>query len=263
MLGLLTPTEGKVIFEGEDIFRLPPKTLRKKRENFQIIFQNPYASLNPRMKVSQIIAEPLIIHYDLEKKPILDRVIELMEAVGLKRQHLNRYPVQFSGGERQRIGIARALATNPKFIICDEPVSNLDLSIQAQVLNLLLDLQTRFKLTYLFIAHNLEVIASVSDRIMVMYLGKIVEVAPNPELYERPMHPYTDSLLKASRLSREDELEEFCAEAPSSIYLPSGCRFHPRCPYRDEVCKSSEPFLKEINPGHYLSCHHPLKSNSY
>jgi oligopeptide transport system ATP-binding protein len=252
---------GTIEFEGQDISTLNRKQMRPLRREIQMVFQDPYASLNPRKRVGQIVSDPMRIHHidgDLKKK-----TQELLERVGLSPEHYNRYPHEFSGGQRQRIGVARALALNPKLIVADEPVSALDVSIQAQVVNLLDDLQDEFELTYLFIAHDLAVVRHVSDRIAVMYLGKIVEVSPAEALYQRPIHPYTEALLSAvpipdPELSAKRERIVLEGDVPSPITPPSGCRFHPRCRYATEICATDEPPLVDHGDGHIAACHHPL-----
>jgi len=256
---LLEPTAGEVDFEGKDIFKLSKEELRKSRRNIQIIFQDPFGSLNPRMTVSDIVGESLTIHKIVKnKKEKEERVKDLLETVGLNAGHVRRYPHEFSGGQRQRIGIARALALNPKLVICDEAVSALDVSIQAQVINLLEDLQEKFKLTYLFIAHDLSVVKHISDRVAVMYLGKIVELTSTYELYNNSQHPYTEALLSAvpipdPTLNRQRIVLE--GDVPSPFNPPKGCRFHPRCKYAKPICSQEEPKLIEINGGHYVACH--------
>jgi oligopeptide transport system ATP-binding protein len=257
-------TSGTVVFEGQDISRLSRRKLRPVRRELQLVFQDPYASLNPRKRVGAIISNPLRIHKRGNHKQIKRRVAELLELVGLSPEHVNRYPHEFSGGQRQRIGVARALALQPRLIIADEPVSALDVSIRAQVINLLDDLQDDFHLTYIFIAHDLGVVRHVSDRIAVMYLGKIVEVSPAEELYKRPIHPYTEALLSAVPIPDPDlaaERKQIVLEGdvPSPITPPSGCRFHPRCRYATEICTQQEPPLVEHGTGgHLAACHHPL-----
>ena len=254
-------TEGTVTFDGQDITTLSRKQMRPLRREIQMVFQDPYASLNPRKRVGQIISDPMRIHHiggDTKRK-----TQELLERVGLSPEHYNRYPHEFSGGQRQRIGVARALALNPKLIVADEPVSALDVSIQAQVVNLLDDLQDEFDLTYLFIAHDLAVVRHVSDRIAVMYLGKIVEVSPAEELYRRPIHPYTEALLSAvpipdPELASQRERIVLEGDVPSPITPPSGCRFHPRCRYATEICATEDPPLLDHGEGHVAACHHPL-----
>jgi oligopeptide transport system ATP-binding protein len=257
-------TGGSVIFEGRDISRMSRRQLRPVRRELQLVFQDPYASLNPRKRVGAIISNPLRIHKRGNRKQIKQRVAELLELVGLSPEHINRYPHEFSGGQRQRIGVARALALRPRLIIADEPVSALDVSIRAQVINLLDDLQDDFHLTYIFIAHDLGVVRHVSDRIAVMYLGKIVEVSPAEELYKRPIHPYTEALLSAVPIPDPDlatERKQIVLEGdvPSPIAPPSGCRFHPRCRYATDICTQEEPPLVERGTGsHLAACHHPL-----
>ncbi len=263
ILRLIEPTVGKVYFQNEDIFALNEASLKSLRKEIQIIFQDPYNSLNPKMRIGQIISEPLIVHNLMRKRDAISKVKGLLSSVGLDPKDFNRYPHQFSGGQRQRIGIARALATEPKLIVCDEPVSSLDLSIQAQVLNLLIELQEKNKFAYLFIAHNLRVVERISDRVMVMYLGKVVEIADNRSLYLSAFHPYTEALLGAilgwdqmptiRKVVLKDDL-------PSPINLPSGCRFHTRCLYAKDICKEVEPGLIEKEPGHLVACHFPLAS---
>jgi peptide/nickel transport system ATP-binding protein len=261
-------TGGSVTFGGRDISRLSRRALRPVRGDVQMIFQDPYASLNPRKRVGTIIADPLRIHGRSGRRQIKDRVRELLALVGLSPEHINRYPHEFSGGQRQRIGVARALALHPKLIIADEPVSALDVSIRAQVINLLDDLQEDFGLTYIFIAHDLGVVRHVSDRIAVMYLGKIVEVSPAEELYRRPVHPYTEALLSAVPIPdpavtarREQIVLE--GDVPSPIAPPSGCRFHPRCRYATDVCTQTEPpLVPHGSEEHLAACHHPLNTGA-
>jgi peptide/nickel transport system ATP-binding protein len=260
---LLELTDGKIVFEGQDISGLSRSELRPLRRELQIIFQDPYSSLNPRKRVGQIIGTPLRIHDAGDGKEINRRVQELLEVVGLNPEHYNRFPHEFSGGQRQRIGVARALALRPKLIVADEPVSALDVSIQAQVLNLLEELQEDFGLTYLFIAHDLGVVRHVSDRIAVMYLGKIVELSPAEALYTRPIHPYTEALLSAVPIPDPDESERrerivLQGDVPSPIHPPPACRFHPRCRYATEICREVEPPLVDYGGGHLAACHHPL-----
>ncbi len=257
ILRLMEPTSGEVIFQGRNVFRLNREELRRLRRDMQIIFQDPYSSLNPRMTVGDIVGEPLEIHRLARGREKIRRVQELLEIVGLSPYHVNRYPHEFSGGQRQRIGIARALAVNPKLVICDEPVSALDVSIQAQVINLLEELQREFKLTYIFIAHDLSVVKHISDRIAVMYLGKIVELAPADELFENPQHPYTEALLSAVPIPDPDVRREriiLPGDVPSPVNPPSGCRFHTRCMYAVESCRTQEPPFEEVSPGHWVAC---------
>ena len=260
---LLEPTDGQIIFRGTEIEDLGPRRLRPLRREMQMVFQDPYASLNPRKRVGSIIGDPLKIHSMGDKAERKATVEQLLETVGLSPEHYNRFPHEFSGGQRQRIGIARALALRPKLIIADEPVSALDVSIQAQMLNLLEDLQNEFQLTYIFIAHDLGVVRHVSDRIAVMYLGKLVELSPAEELYSRPIMPYTEALLSAvpvpdPDLARKRERIVLEGDVPSPINPPSGCRFHPRCRYATQVCKEIEPPLTDYGNGHLAACHHPL-----
>lgn len=256
VLRLLNPTEGKVVLEGEDITSLSQNRIRPLRKKIQVVFQDPYNSLNPRMKIGAILTEPLLVHKIGSRNERLERAGELLLQVGLKPEYLNRYPHQFSGGERQRIGIARALATNPKLIVCDEPISSLDLTIQAQILSLLATLKEKFNLSYLFISHDLRVIESVSDDVMVMYLGKVVEFASTEELYSSPVHPYTEALFSAIAMDPQRKAKKTVArgEPPSPITPPPGCKFHPRCPYAEPKCKVEEPPLKEVKPGHFVAC---------
>ncbi len=256
VLNLLRPSAGKVFFDGIEISALRQNRMRPLRKEIQIIFQDPYNSLNPRMKIGEILTEPLLVHKIGTRQERADKAKNLLAKVGLKPEYIDRYPHQFSGGERQRIGIARALATDPKLIICDEPVSSLDLSIQAQILKLLTDLQTELNLSYLFISHDLRVIEAVSDYVMVMYLGKAFEYASTGELYSFPVHPYTEALFSAVAMGQERNKRPLVAkgEPPSPISPPPGCKFHPRCPYAEPQCKVEEPPLKEVKPGHFVAC---------
>jgi peptide/nickel transport system ATP-binding protein len=259
---LYEPTAGEVIFQGRDISKLSTRALRPLRKQMQMVFQDPYASLNPRKRVGSIIGTPLKIH-GVPKSERRQRVQELLETVGLSPEHYNRFPHEFSGGQRQRIGVARALALNPKLIVADEPVSALDVSIQSQMLNLLDDLQRELDLTYIFIAHDLGVVRHVSNRIAVMYLGKLVELASGDELYQRPIMPYTEALLSAvpipdPDLSAKRERIVLEGDVPSPINPPSGCRFHPRCRYMTSICQEVEPPLTDYGNGHLAACHHPL-----
>ncbi len=262
IIRLLHPTDGQILFEGRDITSLKARQMRPLRREIQMIFQDPYASLNPRKRVGSIIGDPLKIHGIGTKAERKRRVQELLEIVGLSPEHYNRFPHEFSGGQRQRIGVARSLALRPKLIIADEPVSALDVSIQSQILNLLTDLQSEFDLTYIFIAHDLGVVRHVSDRIAVMYLGKIAELSPGEELYDRPIMPYTEALLSAVPIPDPDLAERrerivLIGDVPSPINPPSGCRFHPRCRYMTDVCQQIEPPLADYG-GHLAACHHPL-----
>ena len=263
VLRLLDPTSGDVKFRGRSIAKLRRRELRPVRREMQMVFQDPYASLNPRKRVGSIIAAPLQIHGVGDKKERRKQVQDLLQTVGLSPEHYNRFPHEFSGGQRQRIGVARALALRPKLIVADEPVSALDVSIQSQMLNLLDDLQEEFNLTYIFIAHDLGVVRHVSDRIAVMYLGKLVELSPAEELYERPIMPYTEALLSAVPIpdpDLSDQRERIVLEGdvPSPINPPSGCRFHPRCRYMTDICAQVEPPLVDYGNGHLAACHHPL-----
>ncbi len=260
ILQLYTPTAGEVEFEGHDITKLKGEQLRKMRRRMQMIFQDPYASLNPRMTVGSIVSEPLEVHNILNRSERRERVKELLEVVGLNPYFINRYPHEFSGGQRQRIGVARALALNPDFIVCDEPISALDVSIQAQVINLLQDLQQEFGLTYLFIAHDLSVVRHISDRIAVMYLGKLVELADRKTLYDNPMHPYTQALLSAVPIPDpvvEEKRQRIIlqGDVPSPANPPKGCNFCTRCPKAFEPCYETEPEFKELEPDHWVACH--------
>jgi oligopeptide transport system ATP-binding protein len=263
LVRLLEPTDGEIIFQGKPIESLGTRRLRPLRREMQMVFQDPYASLNPRKRVGTIVSDPMRIHDLGNRAEQKRRVGEILETVGLSPEHYNRFPHEFSGGQRQRIGIARALALRPKLIIADEPVSALDVSIQSQMLNLLEDLQNEFQLTYIFIAHDLGVVRHVSDRIAVMYLGKIVELSPAEELYTRPIMPYTEALLSAVPIPDPDLAEKrerivLEGDVPSPINPPSGCRFHPRCRYATDICKQLEPPLVDYGRGHLAACHHPL-----
>jgi oligopeptide transport system ATP-binding protein len=258
ILRLLEPTAGEVTFEGQEITQLNKNDMRALRREMQIIFQDPYASLNPRMTVGSIIGEPLEIHKIARGAEKEEQVASLLQKVGLRPEDMRKYPHEFSGGQRQRIGIARALGLNPKLIVCDEPVSALDVSIQAQVINLLGDLQEEFGLSYLFIAHNLNVVEHISNRVAVMYLGKIVELASDTDLYANPQHPYTEALLSAVPL-RDPTVQKkriiLEGDVPSPINPPSGCHFHTRCPYKEKICEEVEPEFKNIGGGHWVACH--------
>jgi oligopeptide transport system ATP-binding protein len=259
---LTTLTAGTVIFDGLDISSLSRRQLRPVREQLQIIFQDPYSSLNPRKSVGAIVSTPMRIYGSASRAEIKARTRELLERVGLSPEHYNRYPHEFSGGQRQRIGVARALALDPKLIVADEPVSALDVSIQAQVINLLDSLSEERSLAYLFIAHDLSIVRHLADRVAVMYLGKIVEARPAEDVYERPIHPYTEALVSAvplpdPHLADQREQIILSGDVPSPINPPSGCRFHPRCPYATEICSREEPPLVSHGPGHLAACHHP------
>jgi oligopeptide transport system ATP-binding protein len=261
VLRLIEPTAGEVLFEGRDVGAMAGDELRAMARDMQIIFQDPFASLNPRMTVGAIVGEGLVIHKLADNaRAIEERVVQLLETVGLSADQMRRYPHEFSGGQRQRIGIARALAVNPKLVVCDEAVSALDVSIQAQVINLLEDLRTQFNLTYIFIAHDLSVVEHISHRVAVMYLGRIVEIAPARELYTTPRHPYTEALLSAvpipdPTVARKRIVLE--GDVPSPIHPPPGCHFHPRCPRAEGRCRSEAPVLRELAPGHLAACHFP------
>jgi oligopeptide/dipeptide ABC transporter ATP-binding protein len=262
LMRLLEPTDGVIRFRGEDITRAGRKQLRPLRRELQMVFQDPFASLNPRKRVSQIIGMPLLLH-GVDRAEVDERVRKLLDRVGLSGEHLNRFPHEFSGGQRQRIGVARALALEPRMIVLDEPVSALDVSVQAQIINLLDELQEDFGLSYLFVAHDLSVVKHVSDRIAVMYLGKLMEVSPAEELYAKPIHPYTSALLSAipipdPRENRRRERLVVAGEPPNPIDPPSGCVFHPRCPRATDVCTKVEPPLAQYPNGHLAACHHPM-----
>jgi oligopeptide/dipeptide ABC transporter ATP-binding protein len=257
ILRLEEPDSGSVSFEEEDILAYDQRQMRTLRAKMQIIFQDPFSSLNPRKTVAHIVGAPLLVHSNMGRSEREQKVLELLRIVGLRQEHMRRYPHQFSGGQRQRIGIARALALQPKLIVCDEPVSALDVSIQAQVINLLKDLQEDFQLTYLFISHDLSVVWHVSDRLAVMYLGKIVEVAASRKLCVNPLHPYTQALLSACPLPDPEAKRQriiLKGDVPSPIDPPPGCRFHTRCLYAQESCSKIEPGLKEVEPGHFVAC---------
>ncbi|MHC0039069.1 ABC transporter ATP-binding protein [Pseudoneobacillus sp. C159] len=258
ILRLIEATDGKVVLENKNLRDLSARELKNKRRDMQIVFQDPYASLNPRLKIRQILEEPLTIHTNLTKSERLEKVKQILNDVGLDGEYLNRYPHEFSGGQRQRIGIARALAVQPKLIIMDEPVSALDVSVQAQVLNLIQDLQEKYNLTYLFITHNLSVVKHISNRIAVMYLGRIVEIANRDEFFENTKHPYSKALISAipepnPKLKRERIILK--GDIPSPVDPPSGCHFHTRCPFVMDRCKIDSPELVDLGKGHYVSCH--------
>ncbi|MCI0343128.1 MAG: dipeptide ABC transporter ATP-binding protein [Planctomycetales bacterium] len=258
ILRLLEPTAGEMIFDGKPVFQLRGRELRSLRREMQIIFQDPYSSLNPRMTVGSIVGEGMAVHrlaYGAERRK---KVQDLLDKVGLSPNHVNRYPHEFSGGQRQRIGIARALAVNPRFIVCDEAVSALDVSIQSQILNLLQDLKREFQFSYLFIAHDLSVVEHISDRVAVMYLGEIAEVAPADEIYKKPLHPYTQALLSAIPApdpTQKSKRVLLPGDVPSPLNPPSGCRFHPRCPVAEEICKQVVPPAVDVGGGHFARCH--------
>ncbi len=257
ILRLIEPTSGKVTFDGQNVLALRGGDLKKMRRNMQIIFQDPYASLDPRMPIGESVMEGLNIHGIGSRKERFDIMLDVLRKVGLEDYHARRYPHEFSGGQRQRIGIARALALRPKFIVCDEPVSALDVSIQSQVLNILKDLQGEFGLTYLFIAHNLSVVEHISDRVAVMYLGKMVELTGRDELFANPLHPYTKALMSAipvpdPTLKRERTILK--GDVPSPLNPPKGCRFHPRCPMVKDICSQEEPVFKEVSKEHWVAC---------
>ena len=268
ILRLEEPTSGEIYFDGEDLLSLNKREMRKKRKDLQIIFQDPFASLNPRQTVGQILMEAMQIQNVVPKNQLKKRAIELLETVGLNAEQFNRYPHEFSGGQRQRIGIARALSVDPKLIIADEAVSALDVSIQAQVLNLLKRLQREFDLTYLFIAHDLGVVRHISDRIIVMYLGKIMEIADKTSLFENPQHPYTKALLSAIPIPDPEKKKErivLKGDVPSPIDPPAGCRFHTRCPFATDICRKKVPELRNLEhmkEGHRAACHHIEKIHS-
>ena len=258
LIHLHEPTEGKIIFDGEDISKIQKSELKSKRKNMQMIFQDPFSSLNPRMSVSQIIAEPLIIYKECSKDELGKKVAELMDTVGLARRLANSYPHELDGGRRQRIGVARALSLNPEFIVADEPVSALDVSIQAQILNLMQDLQEERNLTYMFITHNMSVVKHISDNIMVMYLGKIVEMASSEDMFLNRLHPYTKALLAAvpiPEVRAKKERKLIKGELSSPINPKPGCRFAARCPHAQSICFEQSPAMGEVMPEHYVSCH--------
>jgi len=258
LLRLLEPDAGEVLFRGENILRRSARAMRPLRREMQMIFQDPYASLNPRQRIGDIVGEPLRIHRLAKGRALRQEVLRLLGTVGLKEEHINRYPHEFSGGQRQRIGIARALAVRPSLIVADEPVSALDLSIQAQVVNLLQDVQEEFELTYLFIAHDLSVVEHISDRVAVMYLGRIVELAMAADIYRAPRHPYSEALLNAVPVPDPDRRRArrlLQGEPPSPLDPPCGCHFHPRCPYARDLCREQAPSLLDVGGGHLAACH--------
>ncbi|MEN2465962.1 oligopeptide/dipeptide ABC transporter ATP-binding protein [Ornithinibacillus sp. FSL M8-0202] len=264
ILRLIEPTDGKIIFEGQDLLQLSNRQLQKVRKDIQMIFQDPFSSLNPRMKVFDIIAEPLRTHGVAKGKELENMVFELIETVGLDRSVAKRFPHEFSGGQRQRIGIARAIALKPKLIVCDEPVSALDVSIQAQILNLLIDLQNKFDLTFIFIGHGIPAVKYISDRIAVMYMGEIVEMSTKEKLFEKTMHPYTQGLISAvpipnPKLREKDDERIFLEnDIPNPFDVPKGCRFYSRCPFGKARCIEEKPEFKEVSDEHYVACHFPL-----
>jgi len=258
ILRLIEPTSGEVLYRREDITKLTKSQFRRIRKNMQMVFQDPYMSLNPRMTVRQIVGEPLIINEQISKTELEERVLRIIELVGLNPDHLNRYPHEFSGGQRQRIGVARALALNPEFIVLDEPTSALDVSVQAQILNLLEELQKKLALTFLFISHDLSVVRHMSNRVGVMYVGKIAEIGPTAEIVNEPHHPYTQALFSAvldPDLEVETQRIVLTGDVPSPATPPKGCRFHPRCRHAKDRCRTEEPTMKEIEREHYVACH--------
>ncbi len=262
LLRLITPTEGNFTFGEEqvDLAKLTAKQMRPFRRRIQMIFQDPQSSLNPRMTVANIVGEPLRVNRTVKRVKLQDKIVELLESVGLTSQDMRRYPHAFSGGQRQRIGIARALALQPELIVADEPVSALDVSVQAQILNLLVELREKFQLSYIFIAHDLSVVRHISDRVAVMYLGKIVEISDAEQLYKSPKHPYTEALISAvpipdPKKQRKRELIRLEGDVPDPSKPPSGCHFHPRCPYAEDLCKTETPELREVSPGVKVACH--------
>jgi len=258
VLRLIEPTAGQVIFGGQDLTTLKREEMRHMRQQMQVVFQNPLSSLSPRFKVEQIVAEPLVTHHVLPKKQIRGRVLELLEQVGLGKQHLDRFPHEISGGQCQRVAVARALAVNPKLLVLDEPTSALDVSVQAQIINLLDDLKKLHGLTYLFISHDLNIVQQISDRIGVMYLGKLVELGPSEAIYNEPLHPYTKALFGAIPLPVVDsgrQLTILEGNVPSPVNPPSGCRFHTRCPLAQEICTQSQPEMRQVRPGRFVACH--------
>ena len=259
IIRLYEPTSGEVIFEGEDVAKKSRKEMRALREEMQFIFQDPYSSLNPRMTVFNILAEPLIAHGKFKRGPELDAYVkDLMDRCGLPSYYCYRYPHQFSGGQRQRIGIARSLALDPSFIICDEPVSALDVSIQSQIINLMKDMQEEKNISYIFISHDLSVVKHIADRVGVMYLGSMMELADKNEIYSNPQHPYTRALIGAIPLpdpTKRKEMKVIQGEIPSNVNIPKGCKFNPRCPFAKDICREQEPATKEVKPNHFVKCH--------
>lgn len=259
IIRLYEPTSGEVIFEGEDVAKKSRKEMRALREEMQFIFQDPYSSLNPRMTVFNILAEPLIAHGKFKRGPELDAYVkDLMDRCGLPSYYCYRYPHQFSGGQRQRIGIARSLALDPSFIICDEPVSALDVSIQSQIINLMKDMQEEKNISYIFISHDLSVVKHISDRVGVMYLGSMMELADKNEIYSNPQHPYTRALIGAIPLpdpTKRKEMKVIQGEIPSNVNIPKGCKFNPRCPFAKDICREQEPATKEVKRNHFVKCH--------
>ena len=259
IIRLYEPTSGEVIFEGEDVAKKSRQEMRALREEMQFIFQDPYSSLNPRMTVFNILAEPLIAHGKFKRGPELDAYVKnLMDRCGLPSYYCYRYPHQFSGGQRQRIGIARSLALDPSFIICDEPVSALDVSIQSQIINLMKDMQEEKNISYIFISHDLSVVKHISDRVGVMYLGSMMELADKNEIYSNPQHPYTRALIGAIPLpdpTKRKEMQVIQGEIPSNVNIPKGCKFNPRCPFAKDICREQEPATKEVKPNHFVKCH--------
>lgn len=259
IIRLYEPTSGEVIFEGEDVAKKSRKEMRALREEMQFIFQDPYSSLNPRMTVFNILAEPLIAHGKFKRGPELDAYVKnLMDRCGLPSYYCYRYPHQFSGGQRQRICIARSLALDPSFIICDEPVSALDVSIQSQIINLMKDMQEEKNISYIFISHDLSVVKHISDRVGVMYLGSMMELADKNEIYSNPQHPYTRALIGAIPLpdpTKRKEMQVIQGEIPSNVNIPKGCKFNPRCPFAKDICREQEPATKEVKPNHFVKCH--------
>ncbi len=258
LLRLEEPQSGSIFLDGVDLCALKGEKLRRKRGEFQMIFQDPYASLNPRRSIRATLEEPLLLHTDLDASGRKERIGELLDMVGLHREHADRYPHQFSGGQRQRIGIARALAVNPKFIVADEPVSALDVSVQAQIVNLLQEIQKKTETAFLFIAHDLAVVEHISKRIMVMYLGKVMEAGNAEELCTKPLHPYTEGLLASVPVldpAKRGKKKSLTGDVPSPLSPPQGCRFHPRCPYAEKICMEKAPEMREISNGHFCCCH--------